>query len=128
MKSHILYASFRRRDEIYSWDLRGNTANPLQTFRCDDGSRLETNQKMKFDIDLGGNLMGVGDQVSVTVSESPGTHLSRHPQNGNVNMFNLGVEPTDKVGAEESRLSRIAPALKYHAHDGIRDILLNYQG
>jgi telomerase Cajal body protein 1 len=74
VKSHILYASFRRRDEIYSWDLRGNTVTPLQTFRRDNGSRLETNQKMKFDIDLGGNLMGAGDQVSV--SESPGTHLS----------------------------------------------------
>ena len=70
MKSHILYASFRRRDEVYSWDLRGNTATPLQTFRSDNGSRLETNQKMKFDIDLSGDLMGVGDQVSV--SESPG--------------------------------------------------------
>ena len=74
IKSHILYASFRRRDEIYSWDLRGNTVTPLQTFRRDNGSRLETNQKMKFDIDLGGNLMGVGDQVSV--SELPGIHLS----------------------------------------------------
>jgi len=92
-----LYASFRRRDEICSWDLRGNTVNPLQTFRCDDGSRLETNQKMKFDIDLGGNLMGVGDH------------------SGNVNIFNLGVEPTDEVGAEAVRGT--APALKYHAHD-----------
>lgn len=71
MKPHLLYASFRRRDEIYSWDLRGNTVTPLQTFRCDDGSRLETNQKMYFDIDLGGKLMGVGDQVGVSESLGP---------------------------------------------------------
>ncbi|KAN0125744.1 WD40 repeat-like protein [Russula decolorans] len=99
VKSHILYASFRRRDEIYSWDLRGNTVTPLQTFRRDNGSRLETNQKMKFDIDLGGNLMGAGDQ------------------NGNVNTFSLGAEPTDEVGAEVAPLDGTAPTLKYHAHD-----------
>ncbi|KAF8483678.1 WD40 repeat-like protein [Russula ochroleuca] len=101
VKSHILYASFRRQDEIYSWDLRGSTATPLQTFRCDNGSRLETNQKMKFDIDLGGNLMGVGDQ------------------NGNVNIFNLGdsgAEPTDEAD-EAPSFGGTAPTLKYHAHD-----------
>jgi len=77
LKSHILYASFRRRDEIHSWDLRGSTVTPLETFRCGDGSRLKTNQKMKFDIDLGGNLMGMGDQVSA--SKSPGTSLTGIP-------------------------------------------------
>jgi len=60
----MLYASFRRRDEIYGWDLRGSTVTPLQIFRCGDGPRLETNQKMKFDIDFSGDLMGVGDRVS----------------------------------------------------------------
>jgi hypothetical protein len=77
LKSHILYASFRRRDEIYSWDLRGSTMTPFETFRCGDGSRLETNQKMKFDIDFGGNLMGIGDQVSA--SKLPGTILTGIP-------------------------------------------------
>lgn len=74
LKSHILYASFRRRDEIYSWDLRGSTVAPLETFRCGDGSRIEMNQKMKFDIDLAGNFMGVGDQVRAC--ESSQTTLS----------------------------------------------------
>lgn len=54
---------------------------------------------MKFDIDLGGNLMGAGDQ------------------NGNVNTFSLGAEPTDEVGAEVAPLDGTAPTLKYHAHD-----------
>ena len=65
LQSHILYASFRRRDEIHSWDLRGSTMTPLETFRYGNDSRLETNQRMRFDIDLGGKLLGVGDQVSV---------------------------------------------------------------
>jgi len=102
LKSHILYGSFRRHDEIYSWDLRGSTVTPLQTFRCSNGSRLDTNQKTKFDIDLGGNLMGVGDQ------------------NGSVKIFSLiesGAGPTDEVGAEEAPISGVAPTLKFHAHD-----------
>jgi len=54
---------------------------------------------MKFDIDLGGNLMAVGDQ------------------DGNVNTFNLGTPSTDEVGAEGAPLCWTAPALKCHAHD-----------
>jgi hypothetical protein len=46
----------------------------LETFRCGDGSRIEMNQKMKFDIDLAGNFMGVGDQVRAC--ESSQTTLS----------------------------------------------------
>jgi len=102
VRSHMLYASFRRRDEIFSWDLRGSTVTPVQVFCCSDGSRFETNQKMKFDIDFSGDLMGVGDQ------------------NGNVNMFSLitaGDNPTDEVGAEEAPLCGAGPALKYHAHE-----------
>ncbi|KAF5318322.1 hypothetical protein D9758_018285 [Tetrapyrgos nigripes] len=32
MQPHILYASFRRRNEIYSWDLRSTAAIPVQIF------------------------------------------------------------------------------------------------
>ena len=65
LNSHILYASFRRRDEIHSWDLRGSTVTRLETVCYGNGSRLETNQRTRFDIDVGGKLMGVGDQVGV---------------------------------------------------------------
>jgi len=102
VRSHMLYASFRRRDEIYSWDLRGSTVTPLQMFRCSDGSRLETNQKMKFDVDFSGDLMGVGDR------------------NGNVNMFSLitaSDKPTNEEGAEEAPVYGTGPALNYHAHE-----------
>jgi len=104
LQSHILYASFRRRDEIHSWDLRGSTMTPLETFRYGNGSRLETNQRMRFDIDLSGKLMGVGDQ------------------NGNVSMFSLttlGAAAPTEVGVEKAPLDvcSTAPSLKYHAHD-----------
>ncbi|KAH9006272.1 WD40 repeat-like protein [Lactarius hatsudake] len=102
MKPHILYASFRRRDEICAWDLRGDTVTPLQTFRRGDG-RGQTNQKMKFDIDLGGNLLGVGGQ------------------NGKISVFELAGELTEsaeEVGAEVALPSmNVVPALEYHAHD-----------
>ncbi|KAI0302283.1 hypothetical protein B0F90DRAFT_1816499 [Multifurca ochricompacta] len=108
VKPHILYASFRRYDEIWSWDLRGNTITPYQTFRRGNISRPETNQKMKFDIDLGGDLMGIGDQAS----------------NGNVNLFKLvddstqpATELTVEAGAEGTHHSVITPALRFHGHD-----------
>ncbi|KAH9177468.1 WD40 repeat-like protein [Lactarius sanguifluus] len=102
MKPHILYASFRRRDEICAWDLRGDTVTPLQTFRRGDG-RGQTNQKMKFDIDLGGNLLGVGGQ------------------NGKISVFELVgdlTESAEEAGAEVALPSiNVVPALEYHAHD-----------
>ncbi|KAI0250071.1 WD40-repeat-containing domain protein [Lactifluus subvellereus] len=106
-KPHLLYASFRRRNEMCSWDLRGNTVTPLQTFRCDDGSRLETNQRRYFDIDLGGKLMGVGDQSgNITVFELDG-------------FIERSAEPIDdsEAGAEETSTSEVVPSLKYRAHD-----------
>jgi len=103
VKPHILYASFRRRDEIYAWDLRGDTVTPLQTFRR-GGQIFETNQKMKFDIDLGGNLLGVGDQ------------------NGNINVFEpvgdlIDSGTTHQASAEVALPAVAIPALEYHAHD-----------
>ena len=83
-KPHIMYASFRRQDAIYSWDLRGEVSTPLQVFRrkglesvarereTGDGEqcgsteavREMTNQKMRFDVDFGGKWLSAGNQVS----------------------------------------------------------------
>ncbi len=85
-----MYASFRRLDTVYSWDLRGDVTRPVQTFtrnmrvsestNCisattihpagDTNSRprmgsVATNQRLRFDIDIGGSWLGIGDQVSV---------------------------------------------------------------
>ncbi|KAI9465183.1 WD40 repeat-like protein [Lactarius psammicola] len=100
MKPHILYASFRRRNEICAWDPPWRHGDGL-------GQIFETNQKMKFDIDLGGNLLGIGGQ------------------NGNINVFELVGDlidsaegSTDQAGAEvASPNMNVAPALEYHAHD-----------
>ena len=60
----ILYASFRRSTNIYSWDLRGDTSIPLQVFQASDLSLDEiSNQKLMFDIDYAGKWLGVGDNV-----------------------------------------------------------------
>jgi hypothetical protein len=42
---------------------------PLRTFARDNASgssRIRTNQKIKFDIDISGKLMGIGDEVRHT--------------------------------------------------------------
>lgn len=66
---HLLYASFRRHNKIYCWDLRGDTSKALfvlnRNARSYKPTSEETNQKTRFDIDLSGCYLAVGDQVSV---------------------------------------------------------------
>lgn len=73
---YLLYASFRRHDTIYEWDLRSNAHVVARSFRRSSSFGSEqrereegttaaaTNQKLRFDIDISGQLLGVGDQVS----------------------------------------------------------------
>jgi telomerase Cajal body protein 1 len=86
MKPHILYASFRREKGIYSWDLRGDPGTPLRVFNralspigaAADGKtrkREPTNQRMRFDIDLGGKFLGVGDQVRDVADTSTNSRI-----------------------------------------------------
>ena len=85
VRSHLLYASFRRHDFIYVWDLRGDVSNPMQRFKrfnhpeqpgevtqAESNSKTqrnveETNQRLRFDIDAGGNWMAIGNQVECSV-------------------------------------------------------------
>ncbi|KAM6497609.1 hypothetical protein JOM56_005557 [Amanita muscaria] len=77
-KPHILYASFRGRasyGRVYAWDLRavdsGVSNPPYQVFQVyRDINELEIkakelnfNQKMKFDIDVTGRWLSLGDQA-----------------------------------------------------------------
>ncbi|THH08940.1 hypothetical protein EW146_g8830 [Bondarzewia mesenterica] len=97
MKPHILYASFRRHDALYSWDLRGDTTVPLQIFnRNASETRAMTNQRLRFDIDLGGNWLSVGDQI------------------GDIYFFDLNEESS--VEPEHTEPTEKASTLKYHAH------------
>ena len=74
-RPYLLYASFRRHDHIYTWDLRGDISSPLQRFlrnaKDDSVGRVEaveTNQRLRFDVDIGGNWLGIGDQVGIRIS------------------------------------------------------------
>lgn len=56
---------------MYCWDIRGDVTKPLQKFSPEaDGvqrmKRGKTNQRLRFDIDIGGNWLGVGDHVSLS--------------------------------------------------------------
>ncbi|KAJ7438115.1 WD40-repeat-containing domain protein [Mycena galericulata] len=63
---NILYAAFRRKREIYSWDLRADVDTPLKIYSSEpsllDSPAGDTNQKRRFDIDVAGRFLAVGDQ------------------------------------------------------------------
>lgn len=65
VKPHILYAAYRASGtgSIYSWDIRSNVDLPVEIFRTPQSGIGKTNQKLRFDVDFGGRVLGVGDQV-----------------------------------------------------------------
>ncbi|KAF5338168.1 hypothetical protein D9758_014726 [Tetrapyrgos nigripes] len=92
VQPHMLYASFRRRNEIYSWDLRSTTAIPVQIFdpelpavapvadteqgptetppvpsdeEAKSQAKILTHQKRRFDVDISGKWLGIGNQEGV---------------------------------------------------------------
>lgn len=70
-RPHILYATYRGRGSgiIYSWDLRANLGSPVEVFCQNSAAALDAsetkmnNQKMRFDVDVLGQYLGVGDSV-----------------------------------------------------------------
>src|ERR1700728_216461 len=100
IRPHILYASFRKHENIYCWDLRGDVSYPLNSFKrhapeypaygdmnCDVDtatSNQMTNQKMNFDVDPGGHFLGIGDQVRPTHSILVRKVIL--PQNGDISL------------------------------------------
>ena len=65
MKPHILYAGFRgsATGKIYSWDVRSNLDSPVEIFQAPKSANSKVNQKLRFDVELTGRMLGVGDQV-----------------------------------------------------------------
>lgn len=108
---HIIFAASRRSGFIQRWDLRNPTA-PLEPsmFRGDQKTS-GTNQRMSFDVDLGGQFLAAGNEVvSLHVSGSlQCVHISilGYLQSGSISLFNAspGSETTDA-------------SLTYQAHDG----------
>ena len=77
---YLLYASFRRHGTIYAWDLRGDVSRPVYAFGEEamkataGGDMTRTNQKLKFDMDTAGKILGVGDQVGYICSAQGTSH------------------------------------------------------
>jgi len=65
MKPHILYAGFRgsATGKIYSWDIRSNLDSPVEIFQTPNSANSKTSQKLRFDVEFAGRMLGVGDQV-----------------------------------------------------------------
>ncbi|KAG6808968.1 hypothetical protein H0H92_002202 [Tricholoma furcatifolium] len=76
MRPHIMYTAYRRHGTIYSWDLRSNVDLPLQTYSFKH-SEGRTNQKIRFDVDVGGSWLASGDHhgnVSIFPLHEPDTN------------------------------------------------------
>ncbi|TFK48131.1 WD40 repeat-like protein [Heliocybe sulcata] len=101
-RPHILYASFRRHDCIYSWDLRGDMSCPVDVYGYGDTTgasrptRDMTNQKLRFDVDPSGQWLSTGDH------------------HGKVSIFD--VKEKDTI-SDTFTTTEDAPILKFHAHD-----------
>ncbi|KAJ6483554.1 hypothetical protein C8R47DRAFT_1132560 [Mycena vitilis] len=107
MRPHILYAAFRRRRGVYSWDLRADVNSPLAVYSAttsasaqDPPPRGDTNQKRCFDVDIAGRFLGVGDQE------------------GNVGIFDLSAEAANAAAVDDTGIvAPVAPHLTWRAHE-----------
>ncbi|KAJ7143861.1 WD40-repeat-containing domain protein [Mycena epipterygia] len=100
MRPHILYAAFRRRPEVYSWDLRTDVNTPLKIYSAAPRELLAgetTNQKRRFDVEPAGRFLGVGDQE------------------GDVCVYDLSAEDDDTAGNADAD-AEARPVLTYSAH------------
>lgn len=118
-RPHILYAAYRGRGSgtIYSWDLRANLESPVELFcqnstaALDASERKVNNQKMRFDVDVLGRYLGIGD-----------------PE-GNVSIFDLGsnertIEGQHSFLERDTQINR--PVLEFIAHkDAVGSIAFN---
>ncbi|KAJ7087901.1 WD40-repeat-containing domain protein [Mycena belliarum] len=100
MQPHIMYAAFRRRRAVYSWDLRADGGAPLKIFstspHVNEPPVSDTNQKRQFDIDVAGRFLSVGDQE------------------GRISVFDLTTE--DRVVEDQDGVPVAAPCLTYSGH------------
>ncbi|KAF9459530.1 WD40-repeat-containing domain protein [Collybia nuda] len=97
-KPHIMYAAFRRHTAIYSWDIRSNVDSPVKIYHCKESAK-KTNQKIRFDVDLGGRWLSVGDQ------------------SGNISMFDLYDGDVDKIPEPYDNSEDVLPTSEFKAHN-----------
>ncbi|KIK65663.1 hypothetical protein GYMLUDRAFT_159385 [Collybiopsis luxurians FD-317 M1] len=103
MQPHLLYASYRRDTRLFCWDIRTNVDQPFKVFSPIQSSisSITSNQKHRFDLDIGGKWLAVGRQ------------------DGNVYMYD--VDETDGAvageGQELPESTIVPPSLVFPAHD-----------
>ncbi|KAL0068982.1 hypothetical protein AAF712_003975 [Marasmius tenuissimus] len=100
MRPHLLYASFRRRTEVACWDLRSNANIPWKLYSLAASATPEelTNQKRRFDVDIGGRWLSVGSQ------------------DGSISLFDLDEEDDTQQRHYEEPLG-VLPTLGFQAHE-----------
>ncbi|KZT03232.1 uncharacterized protein LAESUDRAFT_705126 [Laetiporus sulphureus 93-53] len=110
-RPYLLYASFRRHDAIYAWDLRSDVSMPVNIFlkdsftgSMDTGGKevndaVPTNQKLRFDIDIGGQILAAGDQ------------------RGRISIFDILTGDTASGSDEVHAVASTHSALQYEAHE-----------
>lgn len=106
MKPHLLYAAYRRRPEVLCWDLRSGMSAPLAIFADPGAQGPLTNQKMRFDIDITGRWLSVGDQQGhLLVYDLASTSDTAEPQH---EVETVHVSSTCKVAAHEDTIGSVA--------------------
>ncbi|KAI0743065.1 WD40-repeat-containing domain protein [Daedaleopsis nitida] len=106
-RPYLLYASFRRMEPIYCWDLRGDLGRPSAIYttatpRIGGKARATaTNQRLRFDIDYSGTWLAVGDE------------------DGGISVFDLAAHaetlPGENTPQSESTQFN-APILQFEGH------------
>ncbi|KAG6862108.1 hypothetical protein C0995_005920 [Termitomyces sp. Mi166 len=94
LSPHIMYTAHRRHASIYAWDLRTHIDAPMAVYTPGTPSHSRdaagrTNQKLRFDIDIGGRWLASGDH------------------HGHISIFDLYSH-----GVED-----VHPVLQFPAHD-----------
>ncbi|KAI0659486.1 WD40-repeat-containing domain protein [Cubamyces menziesii] len=106
-RPYLLYASFRRMDSIFCWDLRADVSRPIEVFGrkplpiSGKERKAATNQRLRFDIDYGGRWLSVGDQ------------------DGGISVFDLAAQPDTAPGENAPRpgsTPRTTPIMQFDGH------------
>ncbi|KDR72798.1 hypothetical protein GALMADRAFT_734236 [Galerina marginata CBS 339.88] len=120
-KPHILYATYRGKASgfVYSWDIRSNVDVPLEVFQSSPvGNDSKTNQKIRFDVDLAGRFLSIGDQrgnISVFDLDNPKSNDGET----NSSLYGSSLE-----GMFDTKFSQ--PNLQFKAHDGKFNRLIHF--
>ncbi|KAH9886664.1 WD40-repeat-containing domain protein [Cubamyces lactineus] len=127
-RPYLLYASFRRMDSIFCWDLRADVSRPIEIFGrkpqpiSGKERKAATNQRLRFDIDYGGRWLSVGNQ------------------DGGISVFDLAAQPDTAPGENAPRpgsTPRTTPIMQFDGHRDavgsvafhpIRPLLLSVSG